>query len=54
VNLLRFFSVNLRVALTASVGVTARTNAVFVPEALEFFAFGKAAGAGVTVCKPTS
>jgi len=38
--LLGFFSVNLRKALTAAAGHEGPTNAVFAPEALEFFTFG--------------
>jgi hypothetical protein len=48
--LLGFFSVNLKKALDASEGATSEDNAVAVPEAVEFFVFGRAVNSAVASC----
>jgi hypothetical protein len=48
--LLGFFSVNLKKALDASEGATSNASAVAVPEAVEFFVFGRAINPAVTSC----
>jgi hypothetical protein len=48
--LLGFFSVNLKKALDASEGATSESSAVVVPEAVEFFVFGRAVNPAVTSC----
>jgi len=48
--LLGFFSVNLKKALDASEGATTEDNAVAVPEAVEFFVFGRAVNPAVPSC----
>lgn len=48
--LLGFFSVNLKKALDASEGATSEDNAVAVPNAVEFFVFGRAVNPAVASC----
>jgi hypothetical protein len=48
--LLGLFSVNLRKAMSAAIGHGGIDNAVFAPNALEFFAFGFPRGRAVTAC----
>jgi len=48
--LLGFFSVNLKKALDASEGATSEESAVAVPEAVEFFVFGRAVNPAVASC----
>lgn len=45
IEVLGLFSVNLRTAMTESIGATHRNSAVAVPEALEFFVYGRTSGA---------